>query len=132
MKCTDCHKNTDLNSGHAFAVGTDTCLKCHGGNIHTADLMIQAGMEIRPAGSGREASEIGPVIVEPVEGSGVGIDLPIWAVALASLLLGGGLHWVLSTRRLGEENLVKVSDEEAEAEKPEADEDASADETIQE
>ncbi len=119
MKCTDCHKNTDLNSGHAFEVGSDTCSKCHGGNIHTADLLLQAGVDIRPAGSGKEVAEIGPVIVEPVEGSGVGVNLPIWAVALASLLIGGGLHWVLSTRRLDDQPVVAISDDQLELEEAE-------------
>lgn len=115
MKCTDCHKNTDLNTGHSFAVGSDTCLKCHAENIHTASQLVQAGVEIRPAGMERDEPLPTPVVLpEPVTGGGVGVDIPLWLVALASLIMGIGIHWIFSTRRL--ENLDLATEDEGDAE----------------
>jgi octaheme c-type cytochrome (tetrathionate reductase family) len=111
--CTDCHKNTDQNSGHTFLLGSDTCLKCHAENIHTADLMVQAGVDIRAVGTGRQAPLAQPAALEQAGtvGGGIGVDLPTWALILAGVIAGGGVQWLLSTRRL--ENIAEPDAREA-------------------
>lgn len=101
LTCDDCHMNTDLNSGHTFMVGSDTCLKCHAEGIHTSNLMVASGLDvgqgqppeaIPPAESGAEAVDQQP--------GGYGIALPAWILILGGALIGGILYWLLSTRRL--------------------------------
>lgn len=104
LTCNDCHKNTIRNSGHTFAIEADTCLNCHAETIHTADLMVSAGLDVGQAAVEPEttpAPEMAADETAKTEG-GVGIALPAWFLILISVLLGGGLHWLLSTRRLSE------------------------------
>ena len=46
MDCLDCHKNTHESTGHSFFVGSDTCNICHGADIHTGSMMVDAGLEL--------------------------------------------------------------------------------------
>jgi hypothetical protein len=118
LTCVDCHKNTDLNTGHAFAIGSDTCLKCHADAIHTSGLMLDAGVDV-----GQEPSVVAtPVVVAPDAAEpqgGAGIALPTWILILVGLGLGAGTHWLLSTRRLADTPSVEPENEEGgeEAEK---------------
>jgi hypothetical protein len=103
LTCVDCHKNTELNTGHAFMISSDTCLKCHADTIHTADLMLNAGVDM-----GQEPSVAATPVVEPETAAeqptgGAGIALPTWSLILVGLGLGVGIHWLLSTRRLANE-----------------------------
>ena len=50
--CNDCHVNSHESSGHTFEVGSDTCLECHGEEIHTANMMAsgtEMGAAVEPA-----------------------------------------------------------------------------------
>jgi octaheme c-type cytochrome (tetrathionate reductase family) len=100
--CTDCHKNTDQDTGHTFTVGSDTCLKCHAETIHSSNLMTVAGANL----GSREVESITEVIEQepPAKSAGAGIVLPAWLLLVGGVVLGGGVHWLLSTRRLSEAN----------------------------
>ncbi|MFZ5902507.1 MAG: tetrathionate reductase family octaheme c-type cytochrome [Chloroflexota bacterium] len=103
LTCKDCHLNTDLNTGHTFMVGSDTCLKCHAETIHTSGLMIEAGVDVGQA----SATEAAPSAESTPEAAaeareGAGIALPTWLLILVGLGLGAGTHWLLSTRRLSD------------------------------
>ena len=104
LSCTDCHKNTDMNTGHTFEVGSDTCLKCHAGEIHSTDLMVNAGVDL-----GETSVEEMPATEEAAQTKseaqgGAGIALPAWSLVLGGVLIGGILYWLLSTNRLSSTN----------------------------
>jgi hypothetical protein len=102
--CLACHKNTDLNTGHTFEIALDTCLKCHGKNVHAADALVRAGVDV----SLEEAAKTGeyPVQATPEtpQVTGPGIGLPAWLFILLGILMGGGTYWLLSTQRLAQSN----------------------------
>jgi len=102
LMCNDCHKNTDQNSGHTFMIGSDTCLKCHADGIHSTDLMVEAGVDVGQEDAGEAAPEEEPAPAAEETAGGAGIALPGWLLILVSVVLGGGLHWLLSTRRLSD------------------------------
>jgi hypothetical protein len=101
--CLVCHKNTDLDTGHTFEIGLDTCLKCHGKNVHAADALVRAGLTVSLE-EGAKTGEYPEPVVEVVEETGTGIGLPDWFMILLGILLGGGTYWLLSTRRLSGTN----------------------------
>lgn len=116
LTCVDCHKNTTVSTGHSFMIGSDTCLKCHSDTIHTANLMIQAGVDVgqEPATETAPAEETEPV--EEEARGGAGIALPTWSLLLVGLALGVGVHWLLSTRRLSNEQEDGPKSEESDEE----------------
>ena len=101
--CTDCHKNTDQNTGHTFTVESDTCLNCHGETIHTSNFKVEAGVTLNQ-GAVEEDTTSAETNTESVEttSGGAGIALPVWLLLVGGVVLGGGLHWLLSTKRLAE------------------------------
>jgi len=101
--CLSCHKNTDLDTGHTFEIALDTCLKCHGENVHAADALVRAGLAVSLE-EGAKTGEYPEPVVEVVEETGTGIGLPNWFMILLGILLGGGSYWLLSTRRLSGTN----------------------------
>ena len=105
MTCTDCHKNTDENTGHTFTVESDTCLKCHAEAIHSSDLVVKTSVELGqdPVAEAATPAEASAKETAPVSG-GAGISLPVWLLLLGGAVIGGGLHWLLSTKRLSESN----------------------------
>jgi hypothetical protein len=113
LTCKECHINTDENTGHTFMVGSDTCLKCHAEDIHKSNMMVEAGVDVgqAPAVEATPSAEAEPVATEP-EG-GAGIALPTWLLVVAGMAIGGGLYWLLSTRRLSDAQ-PEENDEEAE------------------
>ncbi len=104
LTCKECHINTDMNTGHTFAVGSDTCLKCHEDEIHNSSLMVTAGLNVgQPAAEEPAIEEEHPeeaAVAEPDPKGGAGIALPAWVLLLGGLAVGVGMHWLLSTRRL--------------------------------
>lgn len=113
--CLVCHKNTDLDTGHTFEIGLDTCLKCHGKNVHADNALVRAGLVV----SLEEAAKTGEFpepVVEVVEETGTGIGLPDWFMIVLGILLGGGTYWLLSTRRLGESEPEPEGEDEDEGE----------------
>ncbi len=111
--CLACHKNTDLDTGHTFEIGLDTCLKCHGKNVHAADALVRAGLAVSLEEAAKTGTYPEPVI-EEVEATGTGIGLPAWFMILIGIVLGGGSYWLLSTRRLeGTNSPSDLEDDEA-------------------
>lgn len=112
LLCSDCHLNTMLNSGHTFTVNSDTCLVCHGDAIHTSNIMVNANIKV----GGLKPIESTAVPAIPPEealasAAGAGISLPGWLLLLGGVLLGVGLNWLLSTRRLDHSNLPPIESE---------------------
>lgn len=104
LSCNDCHKNTDLNTGHTFVVGSDTCLKCHADKIHNSNLMVNAGVKVGAAVA--DETTLDEEVVPPTSEAqgGIKIALPAWILVLGGILIGGGVHWLLSTDRLSSIN----------------------------
>jgi hypothetical protein len=99
MDCLGCHKNTDMNTGHTFQIGSDTCVKCHSEKIHSANAILNkqglstpqpetedasAGTETPAAGGGMETPTTG------VQGKGAGISIPWWAATFFAVVVGVG------------------------------------------
>jgi octaheme c-type cytochrome (tetrathionate reductase family) len=90
--CLNCHKNTDQNTGHTFAIGSDTCIKCHGEEIHSADTILSGGgltapepeIEATPTDADVEA----PATEKPQLGAG--ISIPWWAAMFFAVVIGMG------------------------------------------
>lgn len=104
LTCKECHINTDLNTGHTFSVGSDTCLKCHEDEIHNSSLMVNAGLDVgQPSAEETDVTEehVEEASIEETESKGgAGIALPAWSLLLGGLAIGVSMHWLLSTRRL--------------------------------
>jgi hypothetical protein len=93
LLCNECHMNTDLNTGHSWLVESDTCLVCHQESIHGADSIL--------LGTGTKAEAPAPAETEPsVEA--VNLNLPIWAVFFAMIVIGTALAIVFSRHSNGE------------------------------
>ena len=86
LVCNECHMNTDNNTGHSWNVESDTCLKCHAENIHSADSII--------TGDGAEPVEVVEVMEAPP--AEVNINLPVWAAMFAAVVVGTGATILLS------------------------------------
>ena len=88
VTCLDCHKNTSMNSGHTFKIGADTCVNCHGEDVHSANTMI--------AGAHTETAESTETSHQPdIDDSG-NIHLGTWAYLLIGLVIGGAGYWVVA------------------------------------
>lgn len=116
LVCTDCHKYTNLSTGHNFQIGPDTCLHCHGEDIHTAASLVTNG--------GITNGVPYPNIEEPpsteetstLEESGV-IGFPSWLGILLGVLVGVGGYWVVAGRNPGYEYETKPAEKAAAPEK---------------
>jgi octaheme c-type cytochrome (tetrathionate reductase family) len=108
--CLTCHKNTDLGTGHTFEIALDTCLKCHGVNVHAADALVRAGLTV----SLEEGAKTGeyPEPVAEVEETGTGIGLPSWFMGLLGVILGAVIYWLLAGRGLATPKTQEVAVEE--------------------
>jgi octaheme c-type cytochrome (tetrathionate reductase family) len=104
--CLACHMNTELNTGHTFEIALDTCLKCHGENVHSADALVRAGIDVSLEEAAKAGEGYPEEPVEPAEEAptGTGIGLPAWLFILLGILMGTGTYWLLSTQRLAQSN----------------------------
>ncbi|MCA9936639.1 MAG: tetrathionate reductase family octaheme c-type cytochrome [Anaerolineales bacterium] len=106
MTCLDCHKNTELNTGHAFNVASDTCILCHAKDAHTANGLLEAGVDVSPATleerlSDEEASAaMETAVTDEVESKGI-VGLPNWMVAFPILALVISGVWVVAGKDPG-------------------------------
>lgn len=114
LNCIDCHKNTDNNTGHEFVVASDTCIKCHGDDIHKEDAIVKL-----QSGAGAETSESTPgedVIAteqpgEKEQGKGIVVNIPGWGYILIGGAAGGGLYWVFAGSEPGERHDEEANEE---------------------
>lgn len=97
LNCNDCHMYTGDNTGHTWNVGSDTCLSCHADTIHQANSIL--------TGEGTEPLEETVPVEEPVEPSGTGFSLPIWAGAFFGIVIfvGGAILFVRRDNGNGQE-----------------------------
>ena len=65
--------------------------------------MVEAGVTLNQ-GAVEEDTTSAETNTESVEttSGGAGIALPVWLLLVGGVVLGGGLHWLLSTKRLAE------------------------------
>jgi len=128
LKCTDCHKYTKLSTGHNFEIGPDTCLHCHGTDLHASNLLaefkrnepavkqteIASGTPLAVLENPSAAEEVGSqspvaesasetVATEAVSGGGAVIGFPAWVGILLGILIGAGLYWLIAGKDPGEE-----------------------------
>jgi octaheme c-type cytochrome (tetrathionate reductase family) len=116
LDCLSCHKNTDLNTGHTFVIALDTCMKCHGEDIHEANLLASAGVPL--GGETAVETEATPMPeAEAGRESPTGVGLPAWLLVLLGIVIGGGVYWLLSTRRLADNVPTSEAEESEKAEK---------------
>ncbi len=105
LNCTDCHKNTDKNTGHTFVVESDTCIKCHGDTAHNANHILALGGEPQKIDK-ISAHEIKPIEVQtqekPIEGAGV--VLPVWVMVLLGVVIGAAGFWFFVGKEPGSEH----------------------------
>ena len=95
--CDDCHVNTSEGTGHTFEVGTGTCVECHGGNIHTAN-MIASGQNLTDV--------VAPVEIDPTHlttetlaqadeaKAGIHAKPPVALVVIIAIILLVAIYWV--------------------------------------
>jgi len=95
LSCVNCHMGEERN--HTLVVAVRTCDECHV-DLHKANQMLNAGLEIRVMDSPEAMAEI-PVpepeeheAAEPVPG---GVNMPPWTTLFAGMLIGGVLAWAL-------------------------------------
>lgn len=102
LTCNECHLNTNLNSGHTFGVMSDTCIKCHGDNIHSTGIIASANL-LGVYQAQDEASNV-PADNENITGetTKVGIVFSYWVILLGGIFAGVLIHWFSSTHRLNE------------------------------
>ncbi len=73
--CLVCHKNTDLDTGHTFEIGLDTCLKCHGKNVHADNALVRAGLAVsleEASKTGEYPEQVEEDVAEEATGTGIG------------------------------------------------------------
>jgi len=111
LTCKDCHLNTDLNTGHTFMVGSDTCLKCHAEDIHTSNQLLASGAEVlpyHPEGSTETSEAVPTVEVEESSATdvsgGARLNLSTWAMVALGIIIGVGAYWVVAGKNPGSEH----------------------------
>jgi octaheme c-type cytochrome (tetrathionate reductase family) len=105
MSCLDCHKNTEMNTGHVFNVGSDTCISCHAEDAHSASKLVEAGVVMdSEAGDGDDGE--GETAVSPTTDSQTGaiINFPPWAGIFPALVLVAGGYWVVAGKDPGSQH----------------------------
>jgi len=88
--CLECHKNTELNSGHIFNVSSDSCLKCHGQSIHSANKLLQPSLMVTPSAEPAGALPADQAALEEAPAKGADIRAPWWVALFGVLVLGVG------------------------------------------
>ncbi len=121
LKCTDCHDYTNLSTGHNFAIGADTCLRCHGENLHASNLIASfssptpSGSTTAVAGADKGVTPTPAValstVEQPVAKEGGVLGFPIWLGVLLGILIGGAVVWLLIGIDPGKESDDKESNE---------------------
>ncbi len=101
LNCLDCHKNTEMSSGHMFNVASDSCLTCHAEDAHTANKMVEAGLvDNTDMGNGTEETAVSP----EEEKTGAIINFPPWAGIFPALVLVAGGYWVVAGKDPGHQH----------------------------
>ena len=100
LDCMDCHKNTEMNTGHIFDVASDSCLSCHAEDAHTANKMVEGGLVAGMAMSNDEETAVAP----ETEQTGAIINFPAWAGIFPALILVAGGYWVVAGKDPGHQH----------------------------
>ena len=125
--CIDCHKYTKLSTGHNFEIGPDTCLHCHGADLHAANLLAEfkqkePSVKQTEIAAGTPVAVVNPSTTEMVGpqsaaiegasetvgtdatiGGGAVIGFPVWVGILLGILIGVGIYWLIAGKDPGEE-----------------------------
>lgn len=96
LTCLDCHKNTEMNSGHTFKIASDTCVSCHGENAHSANELVTLMGETTPA-----ETEPTEETAESTSKQTGNIQIGMWAYLLVGLVVGGAGYWVIAGKDPG-------------------------------
>ncbi len=100
VTCLDCHKSTDMNTGHTFTIQSDSCTQCHGEDAHSANTFAMTAAEI----SGQGPKEGGGETMSGAEEGqpqGANVVIPAWGYILIGLLVGATGFWVVKGKEPG-------------------------------
>jgi len=102
LTCVDCHKETEVNTGHTFHIQSDSCSRCHGAEIHESDKLLSRKREVTtPVPAGDRDTDF-PTST-PVEGrsKGANIRVPSWGFLGLGLVLGVIAFWLIFGKEPG-------------------------------
>jgi hypothetical protein len=93
LNCINCHMGPERS--HTLIVAGSTCSNCHT-DIHEANRIVSSGMLVKALATPIAEGEVNPALTEqPASQATGGVQLPIWTLILAGLLIGGIGSWVL-------------------------------------
>ena len=94
VNCVDCHKVTQITSGHTFTIQSDTCTRCHGDEAHSADRLVMAKM----AEPEQTIEETSAAEEQP---QGANVVIPAWGYILIGLSIGIAGYWAVKGKEPG-------------------------------
>jgi octaheme c-type cytochrome (tetrathionate reductase family) len=102
VTCLDCHKVTEMNTGHTFLIQADSCTQCHGEEAHTANELTMAGAnqpdQIEITEESKVHTEVPTV---EAQSQGANVKIPTWGYILIGLFLGVAGFWVVKGKEPG-------------------------------
>jgi hypothetical protein len=111
VTCIDCHKVTEIDTGHTFKIREDTCTRCHGADAHSAAMLVMlAGAEPDETTKDEELADA-PASDQP---EGANVVIPAWGYIVIGLVLGIAGYWVVKGKEpgIGAESMTDGSDGE--------------------
>jgi hypothetical protein len=117
VTCLDCHKFTELNTGHTFTIQADSCTNCHDETLHAAN-KLALSVPVQPDQDPTEESETpseSHATDEQLKGANV--IIPTWGYLLFGMLVGVAGFWVVKGKEPGisSESMTEESDGEQDA-----------------
>ncbi len=105
LSCVNCHMGKEKS--HTLVVAVETCRDCHT-DLHDANRMLSAGLEIKPMTTPAAVVNIAPKPTEqPSASVSGGINMPSWTLVFSGMIIGGVIAWALVGKEPG-----KPSDDE--------------------
>ncbi|MCD4802718.1 MAG: tetrathionate reductase family octaheme c-type cytochrome [Anaerolineales bacterium] len=97
VTCVDCHKVTQQNTGHTFEIQSDSCTRCHGRDIHSANNLLLVSPAQGAALTVPEPTEA-PVKEEAV---GAYVNISTWGYVLIGIMIGLLVYWLIAGKEPG-------------------------------
>ncbi len=97
VTCIDCHKITQQNTGHTFEIQSDSCTRCHGEDIHSANSLLFISSDENSASALPEQPEA------PVEEETFGayVNISSWGYVLIGIIVGVLIYWLIAGKEPG-------------------------------
>jgi hypothetical protein len=97
VTCIDCHKITQQNTGHTFEIQSDSCTRCHGEDIHSANSLLIVSLDL---GTPLTVSEQAEATIEE-EAFGAYVNIPTWGYILIGIIIGVLVYWLIAGKEPG-------------------------------